>query len=224
MSYPRVERITNDIVDEYILKFYTRNQSIEFNKDLCTGCSICVKACPKGVIAQNHHGKIRVKTEDLFPEITDPTMCSYCGTCVYMCPFSAITLKKDGIPVKIDDIPIVKEKVVPKLEYINYTSKKKKKNVKIFSEGKVNVNWNLCNSCMSCYEVCPNRAYFKAERTNKLGKAIKLDINIRAACLYCGTCETSCHRKAIKLNIDKINYSGEYKEIFWLDLLNRIQG
>ena len=94
MSYPRVERNITDHTDEFVLNFYTRSQSIEFDKDRCTGCSVCVKVCPKGVIAQTHHGKIRVKTEDLFPEITDTTMCAYCGTCVYV-SFFCYNVKKE---------------------------------------------------------------------------------------------------------------------------------
>ncbi|GAH44891.1 unnamed protein product, partial [marine sediment metagenome] len=153
MSYPRVERITNNHTDEFVLNFYIKNQSIEFNRDRCTGCSVCVKVCPKGVITQTHQGKIRVKTKDLFPEITDATMCSYCGTCVYMCPFSAITLKKNGKAIALNDIPIVKEKVVPKLDSIRIKCKKNNKYAKVYVEGKVKIDWNRCISCFSCYEV-----------------------------------------------------------------------
>ncbi|MHA2366929.1 MAG: hypothetical protein ACXAC7_23455 [Candidatus Hodarchaeales archaeon] len=52
---------------------------------------------------------------------------------------------------------------------------------------------------------------------------MKLDINVRAACLYCHACETACSQNAIKVRIDKINFSGEYKEPFWSDLLRRSQ-
>ena len=224
MSYPRIERITNDKVDEVTLHFYESNHAIEINKRLCTGCSVCVKICPKGALVQNRGGKIKVKTEDLIPEIPDADQCSYCGACAYMCPFSAITLKKNGIPVALEDIPIVKEKVLPKLEYEIIKCKKRGQQVKVYVEGGVNIDWNLCISCMSCYEVCPNNAFFKAERKNKLGKTVKVDINVRAACLYCGACQTACPQKAITVIIDKVNYSGEYKEIFWSDLIKRSKG
>ena len=150
-------------------------------------------------------------------------MCAYCGTCVYMCPFSAITLKKNGKPVALSDIPIVKEKVVPKLESIRLKCKKSNKYAKIYVEGKVKINWNRCISCMSCYDVCPNRAFFKTEKKNKLGKTVKLDINVRAACLYCLACEIACSQNAIKVKVDKINFSGDFKEPFWTDLLRRSQ-
>ncbi|MHA1985380.1 MAG: 4Fe-4S binding protein [Promethearchaeota archaeon] len=224
MSYPRIIRVNNNKVDEVALHFYETNHAIEIDKNLCTGCSICVKVCPKGALAQSREGKIKVKTEDLIPEIPDANKCSYCGTCAYMCPFSAITLKKNGIPVALEDIPIVKEKVLPKLEFEIYKCKKKGQKAKIYVEGEVNIDWNSCISCMSCYEVCPNSAFFKANRTNKKGKAVKVDINVRAACLYCGACQTACPQKAITVKVNKIKYSGEYKEIFWSDLIKRSQG
>ena len=224
MSYPRIERINNDNVNEVSLSFYESNHAIEINKKLCTGCSVCVKICPQGALVQNRDGKIKVKTEDLIPEIPDANKCSYCGSCAYMCPFSAITLKKNGSPVALEDIPLVKEKVLPKLEYKIIKSKKKGQKVKVYVEGSIEIDWNLCISCLSCYEVCPNSAFFKTKRTNKLGKAVKLDINVRAACLFCGACQTACLQKAITIRVEKVNYSGEYKEIFWSDLIKRSKG
>ena len=224
MSYPRIERINNDNINETTYQFYESSQSVKINKKLCTGCSVCVKICPTGAIVQNRGGKIKVKTEDLIPEIPDATKCSYCGACAYLCPFCAITLKKNGSPLSINDIPIVKEKVLPKLDYEVVKCKKKGQLAKVYVEGKVEVNWELCISCLSCYEVCPNSAYFKTERKNKNGKDLKVDINVRAACLYCGACETACPQKAIKIHIDKVNYSGEYKDIFWSRLLKRSHG
>ena len=108
MSYPRVERIVDSHKNEIILNFYSRNQAIEFDKDLCVGCYVCSRVCPQEAIKQYHHELIKKKTEDLCPDIPDAEKCSYCGTCAYMCPFSAITLKKDGVPVALDEIEIVK--------------------------------------------------------------------------------------------------------------------
>ncbi len=222
MSYPRIERNINEQINEVILNFYTKNQAIEFNKDLCVGCSTCVKVCPMGAITQTHHGKVKVKTLDLLPEIPDAMKCSYCGTCVYMCPFSAITLKKNGNPVALEDIPIVQKNVLPKLKYKMTSCKKAGKKAKVYVEGSIEVNWNLCVSCMSCFEVCPTGAFFKAERQNELGKKVKVDLDA-SKCIKCGTCETSCSKQAISVIIDKVNYSGDYKEIFWPDLIMRLK-
>ena len=222
MSYPRIERNINDQINEVILNFYTKNQAIEFNKEFCVGCSICVKVCPKGAITQTHHGKIRVKTVDLLPEIPDATKCSYCGTCAYMCPFSAITLKKNNNPVALEDIIIVQKKVLPKLEYKLEDCEKAGTKAKVYVEGNIKVDWNLCVSCMSCYEVCPTGAFFKAEKENDLGKKVKVDLDA-SKCIKCGTCEVSCSKNAISVTIDKVNYSGEYQEIFWPEVTYRLK-
>ena len=55
-------------------------------------------------------------------------------------------------PVALEDIIIVQEKVLPKLEYKLKAGKK----VKVYVEGNIKVNWNLCVSCMSCFEACPH--------------------------------------------------------------------
>ena len=222
MSYPRIERNINDQINEVILNFYTKSQAIEFNKELCVGCSTCVKVCPNGAITQTHQGKIRVKTVDLLPEIPDATVCSYCGTCAYMCPFSAITLKKSGTPVALEDIAIVHEKVLPKLEYKLEDCEKAGKKAKVYVEGNIEVDWNLCISCMSCFEVCPTGAFFKSEKENELGKKVKVDLDA-SKCIKCGTCEVSCSKKAISVKIDKVNHSGKFKEIFWSDLIRRLK-
>lgn len=221
MSYPRVERIVNDHKNEVILSFYSRNQAIEFNKDLCVGCYVCSKVCPQEAIKQYHHELIRKKTEDLYPDIPDAEKCSYCGTCAYMCPFGAITLKKNGKPVKLDEIEIVKAGVLPKLEYETVKCKKTGKMAKVYVDGKVKIDWNLCISCMSCFEVCPTGAFLKADRVNEKGKKRKVDFNVRATCIKCGACENACSANAIKVKVDKIYYSGEYKEPFWSDLSKR---
>ena len=222
MSYPRIERKINDQTYEVILNFYTKNQAIEFNKDLCVGCSTCVKVCPNKAIIQTNHGKVRVNTEDLFPKIPDALVCSYCGTCVYMCPFSAITLKKNGSIIPLDDIIIVQKKVLPKLEYQMIDCEKIGKKAKVYVEGNIKVDWNRCISCMSCFEVCPTGAFFKAERKNELGRKIKVDLDT-SKCIKCGTCAISCSKEAIKVKIEKINYSGDYKKPFWPDLLKRLK-
>ena len=221
MSYPRVERIVDNHKNEVILSFYTNNQSIEFNKDLCVGCYVCKRVCPQEAIVQTGHELSRKKTEDLFPDIPDAEKCSYCGTCAYMCPFSAITLKKDGEPIALEDIEIIKAQVLPKLEYKEVKCKKSGKMAKVYVDGKVKIDWNKCISCMSCFEVCPTGAFIKADKVNDLGKKRKVDFNIRATCIKCGACEIACSVNAIKVKIDKIYYSGEYKEPFWTDLIKR---
>jgi NADH-quinone oxidoreductase subunit I len=68
-----------------------RAPSFVWIEENCTGCSLCAKACPVGVI--------NIET---LPHPTDPTrryvaryemqtsFCLYCGLCVEACPFQAL--------------------------------------------------------------------------------------------------------------------------------------
>ncbi len=60
---------------------------ITVDKEKCTGCSLCLKACPFSAI----------KVEEGFAVI-DLDLCNYCGFCVEECPSEAITVERD-VPV-----------------------------------------------------------------------------------------------------------------------------
>jgi ferredoxin len=49
-------------------------------KEQCTGCGICVDACPQEAISLNDIAKV------------DPEKCTDCGTCVDECPNDAISM------------------------------------------------------------------------------------------------------------------------------------
>ncbi len=57
--------------------------SITIFLDKCTGCTLCVKACPFGAIHMANR-----------KAVIDMSVCTLCGACVESCKFSAIELKK----------------------------------------------------------------------------------------------------------------------------------
>lgn len=57
---------------------------IHFDKEKCTGCGVCVKVCPQGVI---HLIENKAK-------MTDYVSCMECGACQLNCEFDAIELTK----------------------------------------------------------------------------------------------------------------------------------
>lgn len=223
--FPRVKRSYSNAFDEISVKFYDKNQSIEIDRTKCIGCGICIKACPKQVIySKSIEGIIRITTEDLIPEIPNPLDCSFCGTCAFVCPTSAIFLKKNNKYVKRKDIGIIAKNVVPQLQYDCAELANNELKAKTFIDGEIEINWDKCISCMSCVEVCPTGSFSKRESpSDKKEKRSKPKFN-NDKCIKCGACERACSRKAINLKVDDIRFSGKFKEIFWIPLVERLKG
>ncbi|MFX1564301.1 MAG: ATP-binding protein, partial [Promethearchaeota archaeon] len=65
---------------------------IRINKDICTGCGLCVKVCPFAAM----------KLIDEKAEATDA--CTLCGACVKVCPVGAIHIERRRVdPSKFAD-------------------------------------------------------------------------------------------------------------------------
>ena len=61
------------------------------NEFYCKGCELCVKACPKGIIALSP----RINEKGYHPaELTDEAKCTGCCSCAIMCPDVAITVER----------------------------------------------------------------------------------------------------------------------------------
>ena len=63
--------------------------SIKILLDKCTGCALCVKACPFGAVRMADR-----------KAVIDMAKCTLCGACAAACRFAAIELEKAGGPKK----------------------------------------------------------------------------------------------------------------------------
>jgi NAD-dependent dihydropyrimidine dehydrogenase PreA subunit len=145
-----------------------------------------------------------------------------------MCPFSALTLKKDGEAYNLEDIPLVQNKVIPKLEF---TAKKIKNNkgferiAKHYSTSEVKVIDEECaKGCGSCAEVCPSATIAIAKRPEHgWEKSKNVEVVDPDACVACGACDNACPTGALQLKITEVKYSGDYSELFWPPLIERLK-
>jgi 4Fe-4S ferredoxin len=158
------------------------------NSEICTGCGICVEACPEEAIALGLVGATRRgAVEYAAPVDIDEVKCSYCGVCVIMCPFNALTLKIDGE----ERLPIIEKEGFPQYDMV------------------ADVDDEKCVRCTICEEVCPREAIIRDvpefEGTAEGGKerqhAIKSKTTFKVddeKCTYCGICGAICPAIVVK--------------------------
>ena len=226
MSFPKISRTLTLEEEQVKVQFLTESLELILNRSKCVGCGTCARVCPKEAISRGPVGASRrfPNTEDIISEIYDPRKCVFCGTCVVMCPFGALTLKKDGEIINLADIPIVAQKVVPKIEF----EAKKLKNdrvVKQYAKATVKIIDEECaKGCGSCAEVCPSGTIEIAKRPEHGWEMSKnVEVVDPDACVACGACDNACPTGALQLEITEVKTSGEFSKLFWPPLLERLK-
>ncbi len=73
-----------------VLELQPEISEIEVNKDLCSGCGVCVAVCPFDATRLE-------KSDEGLVAVIDDLKCKRCGLCVTACPAGAITIK-DNFP------------------------------------------------------------------------------------------------------------------------------
>ena len=65
---------------------------LTFRTDLCKGCGLCVRACPKELLQLS---KTKINSKGYRPaEITDMSKCVACAACARTCPDVCIEIEK----------------------------------------------------------------------------------------------------------------------------------
>ena len=163
--------------------------NLVLNTEVCTGCGICVEACPEEAIALGLVGATRRgAVEYAAPVDIDEVKCSYCGVCVIMCPFNALTLKIDGE----ERLPIIEKEGFPEYDMI------------------ADVDDEKCVNCTICEEVCPRDAIVRDvpeyEGASEEGKERQTALESKTTfevddekCTLCGICGALCPAIDVKL-------------------------
>lgn len=233
--FPKTARKIENNLETVNISFLNENLELVLNKELCSGCGVCSRGCPKEAIMKRtlkepvkiHQKQIIQKIKYfLIPNIHDPESCVYCGLCSYLCPFEALTLKVNGEIISPDNLPLAQGKAIPKLESEKITLDSGK-TVKKYASGSVAINVDLCHGgCTNCAEVCPTGAISVVEKNvkpkNEWCEQITLEI-VQEKCVYCGACHSGCPTGALTLKIDEIKYSGEYNSPFWDNVVDRLK-
>ncbi len=169
-------------------KLLQQVSNLILNSEVCTGCGICVEACPEEAIALGLVGATRRgAVAYAAPVDIDETKCSYCGVCVVMCPFNALTLKVDGE----ERLPIVEKEGFPTYDMV------------------ADIDDEKCVKCTICEEVCPRDAIDRDvpefEGTRPDAKERQLAIKTKTTfkvddekCTLCGICGVLCPAITVK--------------------------
>jgi 4Fe-4S ferredoxin len=169
-------------------KLLQQVSNLILNSEVCTGCGICVEACPEEAIALGLVGATRRgAVAYAAPVDIDEVKCSYCGVCVVMCPFNALTLKVDGE----ERLPIVEKEGFPQYDMV------------------ADIDDEKCVRCTICEEVCPRDAIdrdvpeFEGVRPDAKERqlAIKSKTTFKVddeKCTLCGICGAICPAITVK--------------------------
>ncbi|MGE4354418.1 MAG: 4Fe-4S binding protein [Oscillospiraceae bacterium] len=66
---------------------------ITINEELCKGCGLCARACPKNLIELSKH---KLNAKGYHPAvITDVEKCIACASCARTCPDVVIRIEKE---------------------------------------------------------------------------------------------------------------------------------
>jgi len=160
------------------------------NDKKCTGCGLCVIACPRNVmemIPKSAQIYVACRSQERGKEVKEvcEVGCTGCSLCANPKVTPTGALKMDGFLPRenweIKDNLIVAKYKCPTNSFID----------KVKARPKFSID-SKCNSCGECAKICPVKECIKGEE----GKVFVIDPNL---CIGCGWCVPVCEPKAIHM-------------------------
>ena len=78
------------------LDMWKEHIELEYQRDECVGCAICVQCCPKEALKLNPPGASVKGIIYTVPIELDEEKCVMCGVCVALCPRDALRILING--------------------------------------------------------------------------------------------------------------------------------
>ncbi|MCD1295310.1 ferredoxin, partial [Methanocella sp. CWC-04] len=66
-------------------KLLTTKSNLVVDLDRCTGCGVCIDACPEEAVSEGPLGAVNRGKAQTSKVDVDPKKCSYCGVCTILC-------------------------------------------------------------------------------------------------------------------------------------------
>ncbi len=223
--FPKIKRSRDQHLSIVTVQYLNESVGLQIDESRCQGCGTCSKICPTNALGRGPvGGTLKHIIEKSVSTVLSPKACSYCGLCSYMCPWTAISLLKNGEKVPIEELEIVQKKAVPQLVIQFKECKEGIPKARSYLEGNLEITTENCpGGCNTCIDVCPLGA-LSVEKTDQpweKGRKILVDDD---KCILCGVCTNSCPvEDAIRLNITKVNFKGEYQAILWDKTIERLK-
>ncbi|MHA1380330.1 MAG: 4Fe-4S binding protein [Candidatus Helarchaeota archaeon] len=216
---PSITRTIDKKEQKVKMKLMTTKIELTHDLEKCVGCNICRIVCPKEAIYRGPVGAYFRNQTGVPSVIFDHDKCSLCGTCDYMCPFGAISLTIDGEKI----LQLVEEKALPKLEIKLVDMVQEGRKAKSYLEGEIEFHEDFCpGGCGTCEIVCPTGAITYKWPKEGWEKTRKIEVD-KDKCMNCGACVHACPGEgAIELKRTKVNYSGEFTDPFWPNIVKKL--
>ena len=156
-------------------------RSLDYIKNKCVGCGICVDICPTEALRSGPLVPIARGLVNMDYVNVDKNKCALCGLCAASCPFEALEFK-------IDDVNIKDNELYPKWKHTAEISDEE------------------CIYCKACETACPQDAIVVSRDLPERSKLVSGEIEVnKDTCIYCGICEEMCPADAIKVKKEDIN-------------------